>query len=163
MEHTEWKKSIGLQYMSITIVTYNLVVHLQCALAQWRNRNMNITLGFFFGGSTCHLYMHSNFDCAHTVLMALDVASNGFKCSFPLCCKLQNIFKILIKFLCVVIVCILNALQGKQGVCHTVAFPFTLKNLLIKEELWKFKYFTMQKYSLKKTLLKKPKSFKISY
>jgi hypothetical protein len=29
-----------------------------------------------------------------------------------------------------------------------------------KEELWKLKYFTMQKYSLQKILYKKPKSFK---
>jgi hypothetical protein len=92
--------------------------------------------------------------------MALDVASNGVAI---LCCKLQNIFKILIKFLYVVIVCILNAPHEKQAVCHTVALPFTLKNLLIKEDLWKLKYFTMQKYSLQKILLKKPKSFKISY
>jgi hypothetical protein len=96
----------------------------------------------FFGGSACHLYTNSNFDCAHSILVALDVASNGVAI---LCCKLQNIFKILIKFLCVVIVCILNAPQEKQGVCHTVALPFTLKNLLVKEELWKFKYFTMKK------------------
>jgi hypothetical protein len=28
----------------------------------------------------------------------------------------------------------------KQGVCHTVALPFTLKSILIaKEELWKLK------------------------
>jgi hypothetical protein len=36
----------------------------------------------------------------------------------------------------------------KQGVCHTVALPFTLikKYLKAKEELWKLKkYFTMQK------------------
>ncbi len=35
----------------------------------------------------------------------------------------------------------------KQGVCHTVALPFTLKkkDLKAKEELWKLKYFTMQK------------------
>jgi hypothetical protein len=32
-----------------------------------------------------------------------------------------------------------------------VAFPFTFKkNLNAKEELWKFKYFTMQKYNLPK-------------
>jgi hypothetical protein len=42
-----------------------------------------------------------------------------------------------------------------------------IKNVKIyfkaKEELWKFKYFTMQKYNLtKKILEKKPKSFKIS-
>jgi hypothetical protein len=51
----------------------------------------------------------------------------------------------------------------KQGVCPTVALPFTLKKYLeAKEEFWKFKYFTMQKYKLKKTLIKIPKSFKIS-
>jgi hypothetical protein len=33
-----------------------------------------------------------------------------------------------------------------KGVCHTVALPFTLKMYLkAKEELWKLKYFTMQK------------------
>jgi hypothetical protein len=49
-------------------------------------------------------------------------------------------------------------------VCHTVALPFTLKKYLkAKEELWKLKYFTMQKYiNLQKNPLKeKPKSFKI--
>jgi len=46
----------------------------------------------------------------------------------------------------------------KQGVCHTVAFPSTLKNILMqKEELWKL---PMQKYNLQKILYKKPKSFK---
>jgi hypothetical protein len=37
----------------------------------------------------------------------------------------------------------------KQGVCHTAALPFTLesKYLKAKEELWKLKYFTMQKYT----------------
>jgi len=33
--------------------------------------------------------------------------------------------------------------------------------LKAKEELWKLKYFTMQKYNLQKILEKKPKSFKI--
>jgi hypothetical protein len=34
-------------------------------------------------------------------------------------------------------------------VCHTLALPFTLQKYLnAKEELWKFKYFTMQKYTL---------------
>jgi len=35
----------------------------------------------------------------------------------------------------------------KQGVCHTAALPFTLesKYLKAKEELWKLKYFTMQR------------------
>jgi len=39
----------------------------------------------------------------------------------------------------------------KQRVFHTVALKFTLKKYLkAKEELWKFKYFTMQKYDLQK-------------
>jgi hypothetical protein len=39
----------------------------------------------------------------------------------------------------------------KQGVCHTVALPFTLKSMLRqKKELWKLKYFTMQTYNLQK-------------
>ncbi len=43
----------------------------------------------------------------------------------------------------------------KQGVCHTLALPFTLKRYLkAKEELWKLKYFTMQEYNLKKKPLK---------
>jgi hypothetical protein len=40
----------------------------------------------------------------------------------------------------------------KQGVCHTMPLPSTL-NKYIKakeEELWKLKYFTMQKYNLPK-------------
>ncbi len=50
----------------------------------------------------------------------------------------------------------------KQGLCHTVALPFAFQSILRqKEELWKLKYFTMQKYTLRKTLWKKPKSFKI--
>jgi hypothetical protein len=42
----------------------------------------------------------------------------------------------------------------KQGVCHTVALPFTFfkKDLKAKEELWKLKYFTMQEYNLQKIL-----------
>jgi hypothetical protein len=36
-------------------------------------------------------------------------------------------------------------------VCHTGALPFTLKKYLkAKEELWKLKYFTMQKYNFQK-------------
>jgi hypothetical protein len=43
--------------------------------------------------------------------------------------------------------------QTKQGVCHIVALPFTLKRVLkAKDELWKLKYFTMQKYNLQKIL-----------
>ncbi len=48
--------------------------------------------------------------------------------------------------------------QNKQGVCHTVALPFTLKVMLRqKEELWKLKYFIMQKYNLQKNPLKEKK------
>jgi hypothetical protein len=45
-------------------------------------------------------------------------------------------------------------------VCHIVALPFTLKSILRqKKELWKLKYFTMQKYNLhKKNLLKETKN-----
>jgi hypothetical protein len=40
-----------------------------------------------------------------------------------------------------------------QGVCHTVALPFTLKEYLkAKKELWELKYFIMQKYKLQKIL-----------
>jgi hypothetical protein len=37
-----------------------------------------------------------------------------------------------------------------------VALPFTLKSIVRQkeEELWKFKYFTMQKYNLQKNPLK---------
>jgi hypothetical protein len=48
----------------------------------------------------------------------------------------------------------------KQGVCHTMALPFTLKKKYLKakeEELGKFKYFTIQKYIFKKTLYKNQK------
>jgi hypothetical protein len=39
------------------------------------------------------------------------------------------------------------------NVSHYVALPFTWKKYLKeKEELWKLKYFTMQKYNLQKTL-----------
>jgi hypothetical protein len=44
------------------------------------------------------------------------------------------------------------ALRSILGVCHTVALPFALKKYLkAKEELWKLKNFTMQKYSLQKS------------
>jgi hypothetical protein len=43
--------------------------------------------------------------------------------------------------------------HSKQGVCHTVGVPFTLKGYVTaKEELWKLKYLTMQKYNLYKFL-----------
>jgi hypothetical protein len=48
--------------------------------------------------------------------------------------------------------------KNKQGVCHTMGLPFTLKSMFkAKEELWKFKYFTMQKYNLQKNPLKETK------
>jgi hypothetical protein len=39
--------------------------------------------------------------------------------------------------------------NSKQGLCHIAALPFTLKKSYrkAKEELWKLKYFTMQKYT----------------
>jgi hypothetical protein len=50
---------------------------------------------------------------------------------------------------------------NKQGVHHSMALSFTIKRYRkAKEELSKFKYFTMQKYSLQRK--KKPKSFKVS-
>jgi hypothetical protein len=43
-----------------------------------------------------------------------------------------------------------------------MTLPFTLKNIFkAKEDIWKLKYFIMQKYNVQKILLKKPKSFKI--
>jgi len=40
----------------------------------------------------------------------------------------------------------LHFTQREQWVCHIVTLPFTLKKYVkAKEELWKFKYFTMQK------------------
>jgi hypothetical protein len=46
---------------------------------------------------------------------------------------------------------VLGFCQYKQGVCHTVALPFTLKYLKAKEELWKLKYFTLRKHNLEET------------
>jgi hypothetical protein len=46
----------------------------------------------------------------------------------------------------------------KQGVCHNVALSIYIKKeLKAKEELRKFKYFTMQKYNLQKCPLKETK------
>jgi hypothetical protein len=54
----------------------------------------------------------------------------------------------------------LHSPSQKQGVCHTGGLAiYTKKYLRAKEELWKLKYFTMQKYNLQKILYKKPKSF----
>jgi hypothetical protein len=49
----------------------------------------------------------------------------------------------------------------KHGVCHTCGLAIYIKKYLkAKEDLWKLKYFNMQKHNLQKILLKK-KSFKI--
>jgi hypothetical protein len=47
----------------------------------------------------------------------------------------------------------------QQGVCHIGPLPFALKSILMKKkDLWKLKYFTMQKYNLqKKSSKRKPK------
>jgi hypothetical protein len=50
--------------------------------------------------------------------------------------------------------------QNNKGVCHTVALPFIYFNYLkAKEEWWKFKYFTMQKYNLQKNPLQETKLY----
>ncbi len=50
-----------------------------------------------------------------------------------------------------------------RGVVHYGLAIDIKKYLKVKEELWKFKYFTMQKYNLQKLLLKKkPKIFQDS-
>jgi hypothetical protein len=52
----------------------------------------------------------------------------------------------------------LSVTKTKQVVCHIVSLPFTLKRYLkAKEELWKFKYFTMQKYNLQENPLQETK------
>jgi hypothetical protein len=48
-----------------------------------------------------------------------------------------------------------------RGVLHCGLAIDIKKYLNAKEELWKLKYFTVQKYNLQKILKKKPKSFKI--
>ncbi len=51
---------------------------------------------------------------------------------------------------------------GFRGVAHYGLAIDIKKYLKVKEELWKFKYFTIQKYNLQKLLKKKnQKSFKI--
>jgi hypothetical protein len=48
--------------------------------------------------------------------------------------------------------------NNNKGLCHTVALPFTLKSIARqKEELWKLKYFTMQKCNLQKNPVKETK------
>jgi hypothetical protein len=51
----------------------------------------------------------------------------------------------------------------KRGVSHCGLANYIKKYLKAEEELWKLKYFTMQKYNFKQIIYKKPKSFKISY
>ncbi len=52
--------------------------------------------------------------------------------------------------------------KHNKGCVTFVALPFTLKSILRqKKELWKLKYFMMQKYNLQKILQKKPNSIKI--
>jgi hypothetical protein len=46
-------------------------------------------------------------------------------------------------------------------VSHYGLAIYIKKYLNEKEESWKLKYFTMEKYNLQKILQKKPKSFKI--
>jgi hypothetical protein len=41
-----------------------------------------------------------------------------------------------------------------RGVSHRGLAIYILKNLKAKEELWEFKYFTLQKYNLQKIFLK---------
>jgi len=56
--------------------------------------------------------------------------------------------------------------MGRQnkGTCHTGALPFNIKAYLkAKEELWKIKYFTMQKYNLKKKPSKRNQNPSRSY
>jgi hypothetical protein len=56
-----------------------------------------------------------------------------------------------------------KSLENKQtnkteGCVTTMALPFTLKKYLrAKQELWKLKYFTLQKYNLQKNPLKETK------
>jgi len=46
----------------------------------------------------------------------------------------------------------------KQGVCHNVAFPFTLKSILRQKKNYECSnIFTMQKYNLQKNPLKETK------
>jgi hypothetical protein len=48
-----------------------------------------------------------------------------------------------------------------RAVSHCGLAIYIKKHLKAKEELWKLKYFIMQKCNLQKILSKKPKSFKI--
>jgi len=46
---------------------------------------------------------------------------------------------------------------NKRGVSHCVLAIYIKKYLKAKEELWKLKYFTMQKYNLRENPLKETK------
>jgi hypothetical protein len=51
----------------------------------------------------------------------------------------------------------MSHLGKTSGVSYIVAFPFTLEKYFKAKELWKFKYFTMQKNNLQKNLQKEIK------
>jgi hypothetical protein len=57
---------------------------------------------------------------------------------------------------------ILNLTNKTRVVSHCGLAIYIDMYLKAKEESWKLKYFTMQKYNLPKILSEKPKSFKIS-
>jgi len=48
----------------------------------------------------------------------------------------------------------LNVTKQNKGVSHYGLAIYITKYLKAKEELWKFKYFTMQKYNLQKSPFK---------
>ncbi len=56
----------------------------------------------------------------------------------------------------------ISKLLTPRGVSHCGLPNYIKKYLKAKEELWKLKYFTMQKYNLQKNPLIETKSFKIS-
>jgi hypothetical protein len=56
---------------------------------------------------------------------------------------------------------IILVIKRTRGVSHYGLAIYIKTYLEAKEELWKLKYFTMQKYSLQKILYKKPKPFKV--
>jgi hypothetical protein len=47
--------------------------------------------------------------------------------------------------------------DGWKASQKTTTTSFTIYNIKAQEKLWKFKYFTMQKYNLKKNPLKETK------
>jgi hypothetical protein len=53
----------------------------------------------------------------------------------------------------------LPIINKTRGLSHCGLAIYILKYLKAKEELWKFKYFTMQKYNLQKNPLQETKIF----